>query len=243
MAVKARAGEISIIDPLQFSQSEITKAIDAAGIAENTILIFASDNGSYYYPHSVNSSKADNDELKLNNHRANGVFKKGKGQIEEGGHRIPYIVRWPGKVNSGTVSNQMISLADHFATFAKITDYKLNKEDALDSWNILPLWEGTSTSIDYADRTIYHFNNNPKVDAVRHGKWKMIPECYYRPKKKGKKNKGNVNNKLISGQLYDLSKDPGEKDNVWSQYPEVVKELQLNLKNYRKIKYSAPHAK
>jgi len=220
---------------------EVAKAIDEAGIAKNTIFIFTSDNGSYYYPHSVNSNKQDEKELKKNKHKANGEFKAGKGQPEEGGHRIPYIVRWPGHIEPGIVNETAISLGDHFATFAAITDYQLASDDAIDSWNILPLWKGTSSDIDYSNRTIFHFNNNPRVDAVRHGKWKLIPECFYKEKKSKKDGKKKLTK--IAGQLYDLSTDPGEQVNLWDKHPEVVKELSSMLENYHERRFDAPHVK
>ncbi|MGQ8336242.1 sulfatase family protein [Sunxiuqinia sp. A32] len=221
---------------------EIMKTIDDAGIRENTILIFASDNGSYYYLNSVNSSREDNNELLKSHHRANGPFKKGKGQPEEGGHRIPYIVRWPKEIEAGSVNETTVSLGDHFATFAALTGYQLGQEDAIDSWNILPLWKGDETSADYQNRTFFHYNNNPEVDAVRKGNWKMIPECYYKKRVRGA---GGSKPQLIPvpGQLYDLNKDPGEKNNLWEKYPEVVKELSQELADYKKRKSSALHAK
>ena len=224
---------------------QIMQAINDAGIRDNTILIFSSDNGSYNYMESRNNSQADNDELKRTGHRANGIFRAGKGQPYEGGHRVPYIVRWPSHIKAGSRCDVPVSLVDSYATFAAITGYKLSPKDALDSWNILPLWEGKAESQDYAHRALFHFNNNPAVDAVRFGKWKYIPECDYKVKKKReKKRKGKKDSPeyvRIPAQLYDLSKDLGEKNNIYSQYPEVVKKLDKKLQNYLQVKHSAPH--
>lgn len=218
---------------------EVAKAIDEAGIAENTIFIFTSDNGSYYYPGSVNGNNDDKKELKKNNHKANGGFKAGKGQPEEGGHRIPYIVRWPGKIKAGSINENTISLIDHFATFAAISNYELESNEAVNSWNILPLWQGAQMNLEYEKRTIFHYNNNPKVDAVRQGKWKMIPACNYREKRDKKTKKQKVI--PVAGQLYDLSKDPGEQVNLWSEHPDVVEKLSTELKEFKARKYNAPH--
>ncbi len=223
---------------------EVMKTIDEAGIRDNTILIFSSDNGSYYYLSSVNSGSDDTAELLNNHHLANGPFKKGKGQPEEGGHRIPYIVRWPNHIKAGSVNETTVSLADHFATFAALTGYELSQKDAIDSWNILPLWLGEKSDIDYQNRVFYHYNNNPQVTAVRKGNWKMIPECNY--KGAGRRNSTDSPEPqltTIPGQLYDLSKDPGEQTNLWNQYPEVVKELSMELKEYSAKKTNAPHIK
>lgn len=219
---------------------EIVKAVDEAGIADHTIFIFASDNGSFYYPGSRNSNREDEDELKINKHKANGIFKAGKGTPEEGGHRIPYIVRWPGHIKAGFVSNQLVSLADHFATFAAITGYYLKETEALDSWDILPIWKGQVTNEEELDRTLFHLNGNPEVVAVRHGKWKLIPECYY--KSRGRENE-ELERTRIPAQLYDLSTDPGEKENVHDLHPDVVKGLTDRLNVYQKTKHNAPHIK
>lgn len=228
------------VNQVDWCVGEILKAVDEAGIADNTIFIFASDNGSYYYPGSRNNSQEDEEELKENHHKANGVFKSGKGNPEEGGHRIPYIVRWPGHIKAGSISTQLISLADHFATFAAITGYELKQEEALDSWNILPVWEGEIPDSDMKNRTLFHFNRNPDVIAVRQGKWKMIPESYYKTKKKGKKSKKSKKIQL-PGQLYDLSTDPGETNNVYELHPDIVDDLKNKLNVYRKTKHNSPH--
>ncbi|TLX76410.1 arylsulfatase [Labilibacter sediminis] len=227
---------------------EVMKTIDEAGIADNTILIFTSDNGSYYYPGSVNSSEEDEQELIKNKHKANGVYSEGKGQPEEGGHRVPYIIRWPGQIEPGSVNNTTISLGDHLATFAALTGYELAQEDAIDSWNILPILKGENPGKQYQNRAFFHFNNNPRVDAVRVGKWKMIPECYYKEKKPNKGKKGKLTSEekkklktFIPGQLYDLSTDPGEQVNLWDQNPEVVAKLKARLSRYKKNKHNASH--
>lgn len=236
------------VQQVDWCLGEVMKAIDGAGIRDNTILIFSSDNGSYYYMNSVNSSEDDNLELLMNHHFANGPFKKGKGQPEEGGHRIPYIVRWPGHIEAGAVNKTTISLGDHFATFAALTGYQLSEKDALDSWNILPLWLGEKSDLDYQNRIFYHYSNNPAVTAVRKGNWKMIPECYNKLKVKGKRKNNEAGRPepqmvFIPGQLYDLSKDSGEQINLWDQHPEIVKELSQDLEEYQKKKTNAPHIK
>lgn len=229
---------------VDWCMGEIMKSIDEAGIRDNTIVIFSSDNGSFYYLDSPNSNREDRAELLKSQHLANGPFKKGKGQPEEGGHRVPYIVRWPGHITPGSVNDNIISLGDLFATFAAVTGYQLSPEDAIDSWNILPLWQGEQPDIEYQNRTFYHFNNNPRVDAVRRGKWKMMPESYERSRnREGESRDPELREILIPGQLYDLNNDPGEQNNVWDQHPEIVKELSLSLEEYKEKGSSAPHVK
>jgi arylsulfatase A-like enzyme len=221
---------------------QVMHAVDEAGIAGNTILIFTSDNGSYYYPESVNSSLDDQRELRENGHLANGGFRGGKGTPYEGGHRIPYIVRWPTCIEPGSRCDVTVSLLDHMATFAAITGYTFAATDAPDSWNILPLWTETASADRYANRVLFHFNNNPRVDAVRQGNWKLIPPGEFQPKAKRQgRGKGPRPAPVPTpGQLYDLSADPAEQVNLWNQHPEVVKRLTAKLDEYLERRRSAP---
>jgi arylsulfatase A len=222
---------------------QVMQAVDAAGIAQDTILIFTSDNGSYYHAESVNSSAEDQREIRENGHQANGGLRGGKGTPYEGGHRIPYIVRWPGRVSPGVCCDVPVSLMDHMATFAAVAGYELTPTDAPDSWNILPLWKGTADAELYAERTLFHFNNNPKVDAVRHGKWKLIPPGEFKPKQKRKGAGSRPASVPTVGQLYDLSTDLGEQTNLWDRHPRIAERLTSMLEDYLHNRRSAPHTK
>ena len=200
------------------SLGKVMAALDEAGVADNTILIFSSDNGSFApaEPKLQSVTKGDNKKP----HAANGPWRGAKKDLWEGGHRVPYVVRWPKRVKPGTSSNHVVSLMDHMATFAAIADYKLASIDATDSYNILPLWLGKEASLELRDRVIYHYG--PKSYAVRKGKWKAIFQD-------GK----NL--------LYDLEKDPSESKDLSGERPDVIKEFKSYLDDYKKVKKSAPH--
>ena len=215
---------------------EIMKTIDEAGIADNTIVIFSSDNGSHA-PFTGGFSK----DL---GHSSSGPWRGAKSCGWEGGHRVPYVVRWPGEITPGSVSDMPVSMLDHFCTFAAIVGYEPTADEGLDSRNILPFWKGESSE-DFA-RTrplpIYSlFANNLRI-----GPWKIIPgnltgggfqkpgvpgAGYIEPKKDGPQ-----------GVLYNLETDPGEQDSLWMCEPEVVERMMKALEEFKARKATAPHA-
>src|SRR5690606_34266831 len=113
-----------------WSVGQIMKALEENGLSENTIVIFTSDNGPEYFAY---------ERVRNINHKSSGEFRGIKRDLWEGGHRVPFIIRWPGVVSAGTVSNQLVSQVDLMATFAAIAQYKLPPSAAEDSYNILPL--------------------------------------------------------------------------------------------------------
>lgn len=180
----------------------IMNKLDELGIAEDTIFIFASDNGSEIsYP-----------EL---GHEPSYIYRGHKSDIWEGGHRIPYIVRWPGHVPSGIKSAQTVSLVDTFATFSEILGIDIQDDEAEDSFSLLPIWQGNDESIrDYTVQT----SGGGKF-AIRKGKWKL-EMC---PGSGGFVPVELPN--LPPIQLYDMEADVRETTNVYDKYPEVVDEL------------------
>jgi len=209
---------------VDWSLGEIDQAIREAGIADNTILIFSSDNGSVaprricktVYPGKYDTSKAP-----LNGHSANAHWRGIKADVWEGGHRVPYIVRWPGRVKPGSVCEQTVSLMDHMATFAEIAGYRLRKEDGVDSRSMLPFWLGHGNE-EPSKRTLVHYSNS--ATSLRYHQWKIIPRNLgsggFSDPRFLAPGKGDP-----QGQLYNLDQDPGEQKNVWNEHPEVVKML------------------
>ncbi|WP_317235237.1 sulfatase-like hydrolase/transferase [Niabella ginsengisoli] len=139
----------------------IIKAVKDAGIESNTMIVFTSDNGV--------SPNADLKELEAAGHQSSYIFKGTKADIYEGGHRVPFIVKWPAKVKSGTKSSETICLTDFMATAADIVNQQLKHNEGEDSYSLLPLlirkgrYQRTST--------IHHSINGNF--AIRKGKWKL----------------------------------------------------------------------
>lgn len=168
----------------------VLDAIDRAGIADNTIVIFTSDNGCGSYIGSK--------ELQAQGHYVSGPLKGYKGDIWEGGHRVPFIVRYPPLVKAGTVSHELVSLADVMATLAAITGQRLPSNAGEDSYSIVPLLKGGRKAV----RRISVSTRWDGLQSVRHDQWKLI--CAEQP------------------ELYNLGEDIGETSNLAAEYPKVV---------------------
>lgn len=209
---------------------QIAVTLEAQGIAEETLLIITSDNGC--------SPAAKMEELIAQEHYPSGVFRGHKADIFEGGHRVPFIVRWPAQVKAGRVSEQTICLTDLMATFSAIVDYDLKDKEGEDSYNFLPVLENEALEKSIRPATIHHSINGSF--AIRQGPWKLImcPDSggWSFPKPQ---NQAAIDT-LPPIQLYDLVKDPGESLNLEAANPEKVKELKDLLIQYIKEGRSTP---
>jgi arylsulfatase A-like enzyme len=194
--------------------------IEQTGELDNTIIIFASDNGS--------SPWADFETLRAAGHNPNYIFRGHKADLYEGGHHIPCLLQWPAKIKKHHVIEQTFCLNDFIATFASITGYTLSENEAVDSYDFLPalMKEGYNEVI--REATVHHSVNG--LFAIRKGRWKLLLSpgsggwSYPRP---GKEEKG-----LPTVQLFDIIEDPTEKNNLYQQHPEIVKELTDLLNKY-----------
>ena len=198
----------------------VMDALDKQGLAENTLVIVTSDNGC--------SGSAGFAALLAKGHNPNHRFRGSKSDIWEGGHRVPFIVRWPGKVKPGATSNQTICQVDFFATCAGILDKKLPDEVAEDSVNLLPAMDGSATK-PLREATVHSAIFG--AFAIRQGKWKLIlsPDSggWSDPKP------GSAEaSKLPPVQLYDLEDDIGESINLQDSHPEIVAHLKALLQSY-----------
>lgn len=193
---------------------QLVAVIKEAGIEENTMVIFTSDNGC--------SPAADINDLISKGHFPNGIFRGHKADIFEGGHHVPFIVKWPEKVKSGSVVDKTICTTDFMATCAAIVNIKLADNEGEDSFSLLPLFQESNTSNFLRESTVHHSINGSF--AIRKGKWKMI----FCPGSGGwsspKPNSKEVLD-LPVYQLYDLESDPEEKNNVYSNNSEVSEQL------------------
>ncbi len=196
---------------------EVLAALEAAGVARDTLVIATSDNGC--------SPAAGTEKLEAQGHFASAQYRGYKADIWEGGHRIPFIARWPGRVRAGARTETTICLTDLMATAAEITGAKIPVTAAEDSFSFLSDLVGAGRS---GRTSIVHHSINGRF-AVREGAWKL-ELC---PGSGGWAKPGDADAKaqgLPDVQLYDLSKDIGEKHNLHATHPEVVKKLTAQLK-------------
>ena len=199
---------------------QIREVIMTNGIADNTLVVFTSDNGC--------SPKANFEELAKVGHDPSYIFRGTKADIYEGGHHVPFIIEWPkGAAKNKSVSNT-ICLTDFFATCAEITGYRLKDNEGEDSFSLVPLLKG-ETIEKFRDYTVHH-----SIDgsfAIRQGDWKLCV-CpgsggWSYPTSVDIK-KENMN--LPSMQLFNLKDDIGETNNRIGEYPEKAAELKAALK-------------
>ncbi|MFC1763905.1 arylsulfatase [Planctomycetota bacterium] len=208
---------------------QIMTALKANGVADNTLVIFTADNGT--------SPKCNFSELKRNNADLQNHWRGMKADAFEGGHRVPFIVRWPGYIKPGTVSDQTISLVDIMATCAEAAGVHLPETAAEDSISLLPVLKGEKVEGSLHEAVICHSISG--VFVVRNGKWKIQYSAgsggWSQPKDGEALNQG-----LPQWQLYDLSTDPKETKNLIKNHPEVVKELTAILRKYIEKGRSTP---
>jgi arylsulfatase A len=190
--------------------------VDSLRITENTMLILTSDNGSRWLPQDIEKF----------GHRANYVFRGMKSDAWEGGHHVPFLVRWPLRVEMGTRSGRLVCLNDLLATCAELTGQMLDWNAGEDSFSFLgaltgeaSAWEQRSTLVSQAITETY---------AIRRGNWKLIS---------GMSSGGWSSHEISEGppmQLYNLDEDIGEQKNLFEQMPEKAAELEALLDMFMK---------
>ena len=199
---------------------QIMQALESHGMTENTLFIVTSDNGC--------SPMADFDDLAQQGHHPSYHFRGYKADIYEGGHRIPFITRWPANVTPGSTCNDTICLTDLMATLAAILDFDLPENAGEDSVSILPDLLDKATG-PVREATVHHSINGSF--SIRQGKWKLefCPGSggWSYPKPEEAKKLG-----LSKFQLYDLSQDVGEQNNMMDKHPEVIEHLTELMTKY-----------
>ena len=192
---------------------KVLAALEQQRLTENTLVIFTSDNGC--------SPAAGFPELLAKGHNPSAQFRGTKADIFEGGHRIPFLVRWPARVKPGTTSDQLICLTDLFATCAGILEQKLPDAAAVDSVSILPALTGQATA-PLREAVVSHSINGSF--AIRQGLWKL-ELCADSGGWSDPKPGTPAAAKLPPVQLYDLASDIAEAHNVAAEHPEMVARL------------------
>lgn len=205
---------------------EVLKTLDRLNLRDNTLVIFTSDNGPV-----VDDGYKDRAVEKLDGHKPSGPLRGGKYSAFDAGTRVPFIVRWPGHIQPRQ-SHALVCQIDFTASLAALTGEKLASGDAPDSFNILSALLGKSP--EGRDHLVEHAN----VLSLIKGNFK-----YIEPGTGPKINK-NTNTELgvdPQPQLYNLKNDLGEKHNIASEHPEIVKELAVLLKKIRSDGHTRPY--
>lgn len=200
---------------------QLMQALEDSGQADNTLLIFTTDNGT---SPKARFAQLDAAGIHLTEH-----WRGYKADAFEGGHRVPFIVRWPGKVKPGTRSTETISLVDIMATVADVVDHKLAPDAAEDSVSLLPLLQGKTPTTPLHEAVVCHSSSG--YFALRSGKWKIL-FCQGSGGWSSPVEKQAKAQKLPNVQLYDLEADPKESNNVFESHPDVVEELTGILRRY-----------
>ena len=212
---------------------KLMETLERLGLAENTLVLVTSDNGPEVT--SVINMRKD--------HRHDGArpWRGMKRDNWEGGHRVPFIARWPGKVPAGATTDQTVCLTDIMATCAAIAGADLPNDAAEDSADILPVLLGKQT--EPVRRYTLHQTISLAI-AIRRGQWKYLDH-------KGSGGNRYARGKLkqfalpnaapdAPGQLYDLESDPGERTNLYFKRPEIRKELKAKLEAFKSTGRSVP---
>lgn len=228
------------IHELDWMVGEVLDALDEEGLMDNTLVIFTSDNGGMLNQGGQAAWKAG--------HRLNRDLLGFKFDAWEGGHRIPFIARWPGTIPAGTESDELLSNVDILATLAALVEHPLEEGEAPDSYNMLPALTGSP-----AQPIRDHLVISPAQEenlAIRQGRWMYISSQDgggFTGTKIGEHTLGGAAAHLLTkqansdiengkikpdappAQLYDLDSDPTQKRNVYNEHPEIAKELKALL--------------
>lgn len=198
---------------------EILDALDRGGFAEDTLVIFTSDNGC--------SKAANISGLREAGHWVSGQYRGSKADLWDGGHRVPFIVRWPGNVEPGSMCDQLVCHIDLFATCAELMGRDLPEGSCEDSVSILPAFYGKRVVTSRAGVVHHSFSGH---FSYRLGRWKLLLA-----RGSGGWTAPNEKKAIQSGapvaQLYDMEKDPGETTNLFQSRSDVVEQLLAQLES------------
>lgn len=216
---------------VDWTLGQVLKALDKQGVAEDTLIVYSSDNGSYMFRYDEADAKDHADDSSIqgyraDRHRANYVFRGTKADVWEAGHRVPFLVRWPGKVKPKTTCDETICLTDMMATFGEVAGATLTNDAAEDSYSFLPLalggkWEEPRPPvINHSVRGMF---------AIRDGKWKLVLGT-------GSGGRQNPRGEIFGKpyMLFDLKADIEESTDLAAKYPERVAKMTAMFEKIQK---------
>lgn len=219
----------------------VLQALDRNGVVDDTLVIFTSDNGGLWHSWDFAAdddggappSTARGEYTRGFEHHSNARWRGTKADIYEGGHRVPFIVRWPGEVEAGRTADALIELTDVYATIAELVGEQPRGSSGMDSFSMLPLLRGGESAV----RPFAVHHSLRGIFALRRGDWKLI---------EGRGSGGFTKPRLIEaspgeppGQLYDLSRDPQERTNRYAANGPLVQRLSELLSRIRESSATA----
>ena len=216
------------VHSFDWTVGQVIGTLERLKLADNTLVIVTSDNGGTLDANGPDTEHGGTPETN-NGHPHNGPLRAGKGSAYEGGTRVPFIVRWPGRIKPG-VSDALISHVDMLATMAALTSHGLVDAAGPDSFNVLPALLGEKPDKPCRDHLVEHGN----VLAIRKGPWKLIPANPSVAAGKRNKKRGG------GDELYNLAEDIGETNNLAAAHPDLVKEMTEMLQRIRENGRSRP---
>jgi arylsulfatase A len=209
---------------------QIHEALADAGVRDDTLVIYTSDNASFMHRLDKPGEKDHVDDptiqaYRAENHRANGPWRGTKADIWEGGHHVPFFAMWPGRIKADSKSARTICLTDFMATVAQITGAKIDKNAGEDSYSLLAALEQKDTN--WARPPVIHHSSGGMF-AIRDGKWKLVAGNGSGGRQKPK---GKPFGKPFH--LFDMEKDAAETTNLIDKYPDVAERLTKALETIR----------
>ena len=205
----------AFVAEVDWTVGQVLETVRRQGIDRNTLVIMTSDNGP--------ERQMEGRKLEFHHYSAY-HFRGHKRDIWDGGHRIPFLAHWPARIKAGSKTDEVICLTDLMSTCAAIVGAKLPYNAGEDSYNILPALVGEKRSKPIREAIVHHSSYGNF--AIRQGEWKLL---LLRGVGDGPDSKDTS---LPPGQLYNIVKDFGETDNVYTQHPDIVKRLTALLDKY-----------
>jgi len=238
---KSKAGDYGdFVAQVDWTVGQVLDALQRAGVADNTLVVFTSDNGPEITGEVACGAY---DRAQRYRHFSMGELRGAKRDTWEGGHRMPFLARWPGKIEAGTTSGETIAHVDLMATVAGLLGAKLPDNAGEDSFNILPALVGEKLDKPIREATVHHACSGKF--AIRKGNWVLIdapsgedngrrgePEWL-------KQERGYAAHKQ-PGELFDVREDISERRNLYAERPEIVRELKELLEKYKRDGRSTP---
>jgi arylsulfatase A len=238
---KSKAGQYGdFVHQTDWSIGQVLDAIERNGIADNTLIIFTSDNGSEV---TGEVKPGVYDRVQQFGHRSSGELRGAKRDAWEGGHRVPFIARWPGKIESGSESKETMCHVDFIATVAAILGKKLPDNAGEDSFSILPVLFGEKLTAPIREATVHHSAKGKF--AVRQGEWVLITapsgdDNLTNGEPMWLKSERGYTEHSQPGELFNVREDLSQRQNLYTEKPEIVIKLTLLLGKYVQDGRSTP---